>query len=191
MNRMTGTTIAALLILLTGCSGMKISDFEGTYPPFELEQFFDGQTEAAGIFYDRFGNIRRQFTVDITGTVDGDNLTLVEDFVYDDGETEQRIWSLTRTGEDTYEGTAPGVIGIARGQIAGNAFHWEYTFDLPMNGDTLRVTFDDWMFLQPNGTVVNRAVISKWGIELGTAVISFRRLDAQQAAVARVTAAAE
>jgi len=183
--------MAAALVILSGCSGMKISDFEGVSPTFELEEFFAGQTEAAGIFYDRFGNIRRQFTVDIVGTVDGDRLTLVEDFVYDDGETEQRVWTLTRTGETTYEGSAPGVIGTARGEIAGNAFHWQYTFDLAMNDSTLRVHFDDWMFLQPNGTVLNRAVISKWGLELGTAVISFRQVDAEETAAAPITAAAE
>lgn len=175
-----GKSTAAILALLTlmGCSGMKISDFENQEPKFELETFFAGTTEASGIFYDRFGDVRRQFVVDIEGRIDGDQLTLVEDFTYDDGETERRIWTLTRLDETRYEGTADGVIGKAHGQIAGNAFHWEYTFDLKMKDRTLRVVFDDWMFLQPNGTVINRATVSKWGIELGTAVISFSKTDA-------------
>lgn len=167
-------TILALLNLM-GCSEMKISDFANQQPKLELESFFAGKTVASGIFYDRFGDVRRQFVVDIDGNVEGDRLILVEDFVYDDGETERRVWTLTRVGDDRYEGTAAGVIGIARGQVAGNAFHWEYTFDLKMKDSTLRVAFDDWMFLQPNGTVINRATVSKWGIELGTAVISFSK----------------
>lgn len=156
---------------------MKITDFEDKTPKFILEEYFEGKTEASGIFYDRFGDIRRQFVVSITGKVEGDKLYLQEDFVYDDGETEQRIWTLTRTGPTTYEGTAAGVVGIAKGQIAGNAFQWTYTYDLKMKERTLRVTFDDWMFLQPNGVVMNRATVSKWGIELGTVVISFSRMD--------------
>jgi hypothetical protein len=176
-----GAALAALT-LLTGCGNMKIEDFEGKEPKFVLEEFFEGRSQAAGIFYDRFGDVRRQFTVDIEGTVDGNRLTLVEDFTYDDGETERRVWELTRTGETTYEGTAEGVVGIAKGQIAGNAFYWTYTFDLKMKDRTLRVKFDDWMFLQPNGVVVNRAEVSKWGIGLGTAVISFEKLDDAAAA---------
>jgi hypothetical protein len=164
-------------VFLTGCGGMDIKDFEGNEPTFVLEEFFEGRSQASGIFYDRFGNIRRQFTVDITGAVDGDTLTLVEDFDYDDGEKERRVWTLTRTGETTYEGHADGVVGIAKGEIAGNAFHWQYTFDLKMKDRTLRVHFDDWMFLQPNGVVINRAEVTKWGIGLGTAIISFTRLD--------------
>ena len=182
----TGAVLFALAIL-TGCSGMKVSDFKNAKPEFVLEDFFQGRTEASGIFYDRFGDIRRQFTVDITGTVEGDKLTLIEDFIYDDGEIEQRIWNLTRTGPSTYEGHADGVVGMAKGEIAGNAFHWQYTFDLKMKERTLRVFFDDWMFLQPNGTVINRATISKWGFELGTAVISFSRVEEEVA----VSAAAE
>lgn len=169
--------VLAALVLLTGCGSMKIEDFAGNEPKFVLEEFFEGRSQATGVFYDRFGDIRRQFTVDIVGTVDGDRLTLVEDFVYDDGETERRVWELTRTGEDTYEGTAEGVVGMATGKIAGNAFHWTYTFDLKMKDRTLRVKFDDWMFLQPNGVVMNVATVTKWGFELGTAVISFQKLD--------------
>lgn len=172
----TGAVLLALAVL-TGCGGMKVSDFKDSGPEFILEDFFQGRSEASGIFYDRFGDIRRQFTVDLYGTVEGDKLTLVEDFIYDDGETEQRIWYLTRTSATTYEGYADGVVGIATGEIAGNAFHWQYTFDLPMKNRTIRVFFDDWMFLQPNGTVINRATISKWGFELGTAVISFTRVE--------------
>lgn len=169
--------VLAALALLTGCGSMKIEDFAGNEPKFVLEDYFEGRSQATGIFYDRFGDIRRQFTVDIEVTVEDDRLTLVEDFTYDDGETERRVWKLTRTGPDTYEGTAEGVVGIAKGKIAGNAFHWTYTFDLKMKDRTLRVNFDDWMFLQPNGVVMNRATVTKWGFELGTAVISFEKLD--------------
>ncbi len=192
MNGLKNSAILLLLAFLTGCSAMKISDFEGTEPKLVLEEFFQGRTEASGIFHDRFGDIRRQFVVSIQGTVDGDRLTLVEDFVYDDGETEQRIWTLTRTGPSTYEGTAPGVVGIAKGRIAGNAFQWKYTFDLKMKDRTVRVDFDDWMFLQPNGVVLNRATVSKWGIELGTAIISFHPVgNAENAEMAAHRHAAE
>lgn len=187
MRWLQTSVLLIALALLTGCSGMNVSDFKNAKPELVLEEFFEGRTEASGIFYDRFGSIRRQFTVDIHGTVDGETLKLVEDFIYDDGEVEQRIWTLTRTSPTTYEGHADGVVGIAKGEIAGNAFHWQYTFDLKMKDRTLRVFFDDWMFLQPNGTVINRATVSKWGFELGTAVISFNRVAADVA----ITAAAE
>jgi hypothetical protein len=163
---------------------MNVDDFKNSDPKLTLEDYFEGRSKAWGIFEDRFGNIRRQFTVDIEGTWDEDAqvLTMIEDFDYSDGETERRVWTLTKTGDNSYEGTADGVVGKATGELAGNAFNWHYTFDLPIGDGTWRVNFDDWMFLQPDGVIVNRAAVSKWGIEIGRALIMFKKLDREDTA---------
>ena len=159
--------------LLAGCGGMKLDDFAGRTPELRLEQYFAGETKAWGAFFDRFGKLQRQFTVDLNGTVEGDTLTLVEDFVYDDGETERRIWTIVSTGERTYEGTANGVVGTATGAARGNAVNWTYEFDLPVGDGTWRVTFDDWFLLQPGGALINRAEVTKFGVSLGEVYVTF------------------
>jgi hypothetical protein len=178
MMRKRAVMMAAALAI-AGCSGMKVEDFRNEQPTLTLEGYFEGRAEAWGVFEDRFGNVRRQFTVDIEGSWDeaAQELTLIEDFDYSDGETERRVWELTKTGPTTYEGTAGGVVGVAKGEIAGNAFNWKYRFDLPVGDSTWRVDFDDWMFLQPGGVIVNRASVSKWGVEIGRAMIFFRKVD--------------
>lgn len=154
---------------------MNIQDYENTTPELKIENYFQGETKAWGIFQDRFGKVRRKFTVDIDGTWDENNqkLTLIEDFIYDDGETEQRIWTITKTDENIYTGSADGVVGKASGESEGNAFNFKYTFDLPVNGKAMRVTFDDWMYLQDNNVLFNKAIIKKWGIRLGDVYIFF------------------
>tara|TARA_R110002096_G_scaffold327801_7_gene521941 strand:+ start:3176 stop:3355 length:180 start_codon:yes stop_codon:yes gene_type:complete len=43
----------------------------------------------------------------------------------------------------------------------------------------LRATFDNWMWLQPDGgTLINRAYMSKYGIDIGEILIFFRRDEA-------------
>ena len=165
---------------------MKVEDFEGRTPAFLPEEFFNGQTRAWGMFEDRFGRVRRQFVVEIAGEWDGQTLTLVEDFVYDDGETEQRVWTIRKLGERRYEGRADGVVGVARGRRAGNAMNWEYDFDLRLRDRALRVHFDDWMLLQPGGVMINRATVSKLGFELGVATIFFQREPASDAPEAAI-----
>jgi hypothetical protein len=59
-----------------------------------LEEFFEGDLVAYGQFQDILGNVSRRFVVDIEGTWDGETLRLVEDFVYEDGSTERRVWTL-------------------------------------------------------------------------------------------------
>ena len=171
----------AALFGLTSCGSMKPEDFKGREPAFRIEEYFQGTTKAWGLFEDRFGDVRRQFTVDIDGSWDGETLTLVEDFVYDDGETERRIWRIRKTGEHTYEGEAGGVIGVAQGTGFGNALNWQYDFDLKVGDSTWRVHFDDWMFLQPDGVMLNRAEVTKFGITVGVATIAFRKDSVEQA----------
>ncbi len=155
---------------------MKPEDFKDRQPTFLPEEYFEGTTQAWGIFEDRFGDVRRQFSVDIVGTWDGALLTLVEDFVYDDGETERRVWKIRKTGENSYEGEADGVVGIAKGVQFGSAMNWQYDFDLKIGDSVWRVHFDDWMLLQSDEVMLNRATVTKFGFTLGTATIAFRKV---------------
>jgi hypothetical protein len=167
---------AAALTALGACSahpGLEATPLSDRQ--LHLEQFFNGPLQADGQFQDRFGKLRRRFHVAIDGHWDGQVLTLTENFVYEDGTTEQRIWTLHKTGPRTWEGTAPGVIGIARGEEKGDTFNWHYTIDLKVPGGTQRVTFDDWMWLMGDKALLNRAYVQKFGIDVGDLIISFRK----------------
>ena len=164
------------MLVLAACSGTPVlDDHTGAKPELELQQFLTGKLKAHGVFQDRFGDVRRIFVVDILGEWDGNLLTLTEDFTYEDGTTEQRIWKLTQTGDETWRGTAEGVIGEAIGQERGNAFNFVYTIDLKLPDGELRVTFDDWLWQIDDQVMINRAYVSKFGIEIGQLSIFFRR----------------
>ncbi len=160
---------------------MKPEQFEGREPRLLIEDYLAGNTRAWGLFEDRFGNLRREFVVDIQGTWDGETLTLVEDFVYADGETQQRIWTIKKLDDNRYSGTAADVIGEAEGISYGNALNWRYTLALPIGDSVWNVRFDDWMFLQPDNVLVNRARVTKFGFELGEVTIFFRKMPDQAA----------
>ncbi|TMM49422.1 DUF3833 domain-containing protein [Sulfitobacter sabulilitoris] len=168
---------AALITLSLGaCVGKPALDDEKlSGGQLNLEEFFDGRVKAQGQFQDVFGTVRRRFDVDITGTWDGKTLTLVEDFVYEDKSTEQRVWTLTKTGPDTWRGTAPGVIGEAAGEERGDTFNWRYQIDLPVPDGTMRVRFDDWMWKLSENRVLNRAYMTKYGVDIGEVIISFEK----------------
>jgi hypothetical protein len=104
-----------LVIILTGCSNMKLEDFANKKPEFKLEEYFLGKTTASGLFIDLFGKVKRQFTVEMEGIQEGDVFILNETFLYDNGEEEFRRWEITKTGEGTYEGNSSDIIGVAKG----------------------------------------------------------------------------
>jgi len=154
---------------------MKPTDFAGTEPRLDLFAYFEGKTRAWGIFQDRGGMPRRQFTVHIVGVVEGNRLTLTEDFLYADGETQQRIWVIDRLDEHRFQGRAGDVTGHAEGLAYGQALNWRYTMALPYRGSTIEVQFDDWMFLQPDGVMLNRASVTKFGFRVGEVTLFFSK----------------
>lgn len=184
-RRIAGYLVTAALALgllagLSACARRDVSVLADRQPALDLADFFAGDSVAYGIFEDRFGNLRRQFRVNMTGTVDGDTLTLVEDFLYDDGERADRTWIIRKTGTDEggiagYEGAAADVTGTASGQVAGNALNWEYDVVLEMSGSEVKVHFDDWIYRQDEDVAINRAFISKFGIGIGSVTIVFLR----------------
>lgn len=176
--------LAAFMVLsgVAGCAGKpSLDDAALSDREFDLEVFFAGQTVAYGQFQDVFGTVRRRFEVDITGVWDGKTLILTEDFLYEDGSTETREWTLEKTGAQTWRGTAPGVIGAASGEERGDAFNWIYTIDLPIpaadgEADTMRVSFDDWMWQLSEDRVLNRAYMKRFGVTIGEVIITFEKL---------------
>jgi hypothetical protein len=106
---------------------------------------------------------------------DGDVGTLAEDFTYSDGTKQQRIWTLRKTGPNTFVGTAPDVVGEAIGSTAGNALHWNYVLALPVDGKVYNVSLDDWMYLMDDRVMLNRATMSKFGFTMGSITLSFTK----------------
>lgn len=172
--------VVSITVLLSACSGMKPEQFADVEPKLVLEEYFDGKVYAWGIFEDRFGQVKRQFQVDIDGRWDGKQLVLDEAFLFDDGERSRRVWTITKYSNERYSGTAADVVGEAEGIASGNALNWRYQMMLKVGDGEWQVSFDDWMFLQPGGVMVNRAVVSKWGIELGQVTLFFARGEAMR-----------
>ena len=177
---------------LAGCATIEPSIYASEKPVLDLERYFDGTVDAWGVFQDRSGRIVRRFTVVIRCSWEGDVGTLDEDFVYSDGSTQKRIWTLRKSGEAAtragatpgggtdarvvrWTGTAADVVGEALGEVSGNAFNWRYTMALEVDGRTWHVDFDDWMYLVDERTMLNRAVMSKFGVRLGEVLLSFRK----------------
>lgn len=166
-----------LLILLTtflaGCASVGIQDYKNEKPELKLEQYLNGNLEAFGMFQDRSGLVVKRFHVAMKATWVGDVGTLEEDFVYSDGTKSRRVWTIKKTAENKYIGTAGDVIGEAKGETAGNAFFWKYTLDLPVGDATYKVKFDDWMYLMDDRIMLNRSKMSKFGIYLGEVTLTF------------------
>ena len=175
-TRRAVVALGVVTLLLTGCASAPTpADYARETPQLELRKYFDGALTAHGLFTDRSGKVLRRFSVKMTGSWNGNQGVLDEDFTYSDGKKERRVWRLTDHGNGRYSGRADDVVGEAVGQAAGNALNWRYTLALPVDGKVWNVQFDDWMYLMDERVMLNKAVMSKFGITLGEVTLSFSK----------------
>lgn len=165
----------AMLLAITGCAAPTPADYADQKPALDLRRYFDGELTAHGFFADRDGRVQRRFVVTLSGRWQGNEGVLDENFVFSDGATQRRVWHLTYHGDGRYSGSADDIVGQAEGRAAGNALNWRYTMKLPIDGAVYEVQFDDWMFLIDDAVMLNRAVMSKFGIRLGELTLAFSR----------------
>ncbi|WP_304525652.1 DUF3833 domain-containing protein [Halomonas sp. I5-271120] len=164
---------AFLGLALTGCAGVDVEDYAGSEPRLDIAKYFEGDTRAWGMVQDYSGEVQRRFTVDIIGTVEGDTLTLDERFQYANGETDRRVWTFERVDEHRWVGQASDVEGDVEATQYGHVFHMNYPLEVVVGGRNLTFTMDDWMYLQPDGRLINRTNMSKFGVTLGEVTLSF------------------
>ena len=177
---MSAGVLVALSLGIAACARNDVSTLASYQPRLVLEEFFSGRSVAYGIFEDRFGNLRRQFRVNLSGELDGNRLVLDEEFLYDDGERASRTWTIDRVGIASdgtvnYSGRAADVKAAAHGVQVGNALNWRYDITLEMSGMSLDLHFDDWIYKQDEDIAINRAFVTKFGVEIGSVTIVFIR----------------
>ncbi len=176
LRRLAVPTAALLAaVVLAGCAGPQLDDYAAQQPVFDFRQYFNGTLLAHGLVSDRGGKALRRFVVTMRCDWVGDVGTLDEQFVYSDGERQHRVWRVRKRSDGRFVGTADDVVGEAVGASSGSAFNWRYTLKLPLRGQVYEVQFDDWMHLIDERTVINKAVISKFGVRIGELTLSFSR----------------
>lgn len=173
--RFSRAMFAMLLMLIAGCGSVPVEQYRDERPVLDLQRYFDGTIDAWGMFQDRSGKVVKRFTVRIDARWSGNTGTLDEHFEYSDGSKSRRVWTLERIDEHRYRGTADDVVGVATGELRGNALRWQYVLKLDVDGRVWEVDFDDWMYLMDDQVMLNRSVMSKFGVRLGEVTLSFRR----------------
>lgn len=170
-----------LLVVLFGLAGLvaacatRPAQPASISAPIAIERDLAGRNVARGEFRAITGS-NRGFTAELNGTWDGSTLTLVEDFLFDDGELDRKTWVLERQQNGEWRGSREDVVGYARGFQDGAVFRLEYDVLLPTeNGGQRRVRFRDVLALQGEGVIVNTATVGWFGFHVGSVTLTIER----------------
>jgi len=169
----TSTAVIALLLglSLSACSNVEVADYKHHEPQLVLEEFFIGNLSAHGVVKDRSGRVIRVFNASIKADWEQGIGTLDEDFTFDDGEQQKRIWRLQQQNEGSYTGTAADVRGEGQLSVAGNSAFLDYVLTVPYGDGTIDVRVDDRMYQVAPGVIINESVLKKFGVRVGSLLL--------------------
>ena len=172
------------LMLVLGYLKRRYFDFEAQRPEdyaqgdqIDLRTHLNGPIVCEGVIYGPTGRVTSRFVGDFEAEWNGNQGVMREHFRYDDGSEQHREWRLTLGNDGRIRALADDVVGDGTGTQLGSAVQLNYRIRLPeeSGGHVLNTT--DWMYLAPNGTIVNRSQFRKFGIKVAELVATMRRKD--------------
>jgi hypothetical protein len=178
MNVVRFLPLLFFCFLLTACSAVEVNDYADNQPVLIPEEFFNGKLTAHGVVKNRSGLVIRSFSADIIGSWADGVGTLEEDFVFDDGELQRRVWTLTPTGKNRYAGSAGDVVGTANMEVAGNSMFLDYVLRIPYGDDTIDLVIDDRMYLVSPDVLINESTLNKFGFNVGHILLVIEKVPA-------------
>lgn len=167
--------LSLLLLLFTGCSQVEVNDYANREPAINPVTFFDGRLSAHGAVLNRSGKVTRSFSASIKAYWRDGVGTLEEDFAFDDGEQQQRNWTLVPDGSGGFTATAGDVIGEGRMTFSGNAIFLDYVLRIPYGNDSIDLRVDDRMYLVEQNVLINESRMSKFGFDVGRILLTILR----------------
>ena len=158
----------------------KPEDYVKGQPQFDLRTHLNGPVKCEGVIYGPLGRVSSRFDADFDVSWTGNTGILKEHFRYDDGSTQDREWQLNLGNDGQIKATASDVVGTGTGAQTGSAVYLNYKFRLPQESGGHVLDAVDWMYLAPNGTIVNRGQFRKFGIQVAELVATMRPAETEQ-----------
>lgn len=160
---MTRRSLLIGSLALAGCSRLPASP-DGPLQPITLEQAFAGRAVGAGVFRVDLTGSERRFRARLDGRLQGDRLSVVEDFIYDDGEENRLTWVFDRAGPGRWTGRREDTVGVAEVVETGTEIRLSYLADFDASGEVMRLGFEDVIYFGAESRVINDAVVTRWGL---------------------------
>lgn len=165
------TMLLGAPLLLAGCATMPSAP-DMTDTSITLVEAFSGRAVGRGLFSVPIAGVERGFDAILVGSsrrVRGVEIfTVVEDFIFDDGEVDRLTWVFTRTGPDRWTGVREDTVGTADVVESEEGVRLTYVADVRSRGEVTRLGFSDIIYRGADGRVINDAVVTKFGLPVGT-----------------------
>lgn len=170
-------------LALTSCASVP----QGPKAPasaLTLVDAFSGRATGVGEFKVWLTGDQRRFTALLNGTVTGQTgarrLTVVEDFIYDDGDKNRLTWVFDEVGGQKvgivrWTGKREDTVGVAEVIEKDGVIRLTYTADFVSPSGTTRLGFSDVIYDAGNGLIINDAIVTRWRLPVAKVQFKIQR----------------
>jgi hypothetical protein len=176
-----GAAIVVALIIVKAHFASFMAQVPDDYsdgPMFNMREVFNGPIECEGVIYGPTGRVTSRFEADFIASWDGNIGTVREEFRYDSGNVQHREWKFTLGNDGSMKAEALDLVGVGTGQQHGSAVQLNYNIKLTDEAGGHVLAVNDWMYMTPNGNVMNRSQFRKFGIKVAELVATMRPKNA-------------
>lgn len=166
--------LGAVATALSGCATMPSAPSTAT-KPLTLVEAFRGRTRGVGVFRVPIAGVERKFTALLNGRATANTLTVVEDFIFEDGEKDRLTWRFARTSPTTWTGKREDTVGEAIVRELGSEIRLDYVADVRSRGKVTRLGFSDVIYRASDDLIINDAVVTSFGLPIGSVRFELRR----------------
>ena len=145
-------------------------------PTFSMESYFSKEVTALGYmtFFYPIKTIK-DIKIVFSGNFHDNTLTLKENYT-DNNSKALRIWTFKKTSSSCYIGKESNVKGPIKVSIYGNKLNMKYKFKTNYKKICFSVNVKDSMYLADKETLINKTIISKYGIILAEGFLVYKKL---------------
>jgi len=165
-------------LALTSCASVPPAP-KAPAAPLGLVDAFSGRATGVGEFKVWLTGDERRFTALLNGTVTGQTgarrLTVVEDFIYDDGDKNRLTWVFDEVGAGRWNGKREDTVGVAEVIEKEGVIRLTYTADFVSPTGTTRLGFSDVIYDAGGGLIINDAIVTRWGLPVAKVQFKIQR----------------
>lgn len=154
--------------------GQTVEDYADELHSFDVKTHLNGKMICEGVIFGPLGRVTSSFVAHFDIIWDGNTGVMAERFHYNDGSTQDREWTIRLNDTHRFTLTAPDVEGEGKGVETGSAVQMKYRIRLPEDAGGHVLDTVDWMYLAPNGSIMNRSQFRKFGFRVAELVATIR-----------------
>ena len=182
-----GLFLLTFSLLISSCATSKNDDsiikkYSNDKVKLDIRNQMNGNLKGFGIWQDKNGIIIKKFTVEISGSWEGDKGVVKQQFSFDNEKKDSRTWLFDIENDNSFSAIGHDIVGTAKGVQYGNASKMNYILSVvAADGKKQNLAVEDWTYAVNDKSLISVLTLKNPGYFSGNEaeriIMSLKKVD--------------